>query len=253
MAVEFRGDLIERPAPAAAPVVVRASGIRRQFGDRTVLGGLDLEVSQGEFVALLGASGCGKSTLLRILAGLDDEADGQVTVHGGAAVVFQEPRLLPWKRVAANVRLGLTGPDREARTEAALADVGLTDRANAWPGTLSGGEAQRVALARALVRNPSVLLLDEPFAALDALTRLRMQNMLRRLYEQRHLTVVLVTHDVDEALVLADRAVVLEAGHIADEVDVPLTRPRHRDDPRVATLRRHLLTRLGVPDELDSD
>jgi sulfonate transport system ATP-binding protein len=252
MAVEFRGDLIERPAPSAAPVVVQANGIRRRFGERTVLGGVNLDVSRGEFVALLGASGCGKSTLLRILAGLDDEADGKVSVDGGAAVVFQEPRLLPWKRVSANVRLGLTGPDREARTDAALADVGLTDRADAWPGTLSGGEAQRVALARALVRNPSVLLLDEPFAALDALTRLRMQNMLRRLYEQRHLTVVLVTHDVDEALVLADRAVVLETGRIADEVAVPLARPRHRDDPRVADLRRHLLTRLGVSDELDA-
>ena len=270
MAVQLRGDLTrptatapeaapkapQAPTPAAAvtqPAVVTATGIRRSFGNRTVLDGVDLTVRRGEFVALLGASGCGKSTLLRALAGLDDEAEGEVTVDGGAAVVFQEPRLLPWKRVAANVRLGLTGPDREARTSAALAEVGLTDRAEAWPGTLSGGEAQRVALARALVREPSVLLLDEPFAALDALTRLRMQNLLRRLYEQRHLTVVLVTHDVDEALVLSDRAVVLEAGGIADEVDVPLARPRHRDDPRVVQLRRHLLTRLGVPDELDAD
>jgi sulfonate transport system ATP-binding protein len=258
VASQLRGNLIDKaagaePEPALPPTVVSAVGVSRRFGQRTVLDDIDLTVRRGEFVALLGASGCGKSTLLRILAGLDDDAEGRIEIDGGSAVVFQEPRLLPWKRVAANVRLGLSGADRGDRAEAALADVGLADRAAAWPVTLSGGEAQRVALARALVRDPSVLLLDEPFAALDALTRLRMQNMLRRLYEQRELTVVLVTHDVDEALLLADRTVVLEDGRAGDVFPIDLPRPRHRDDPRVGDLRRRLLTRLGVSDELTAD
>jgi sulfonate transport system ATP-binding protein len=168
-------------------------------------------------------------------------------------VVFQEPRLLPWKRVAANVRLGLDGADGATRVASALESVGLGERADAWPSTLSGGEAQRVALARALVREPSVLLLDEPFAALDALTRLRMQNLLRHIYEQRHLTVLFVTHDVDEALLLADRAVVLDRGTVTEELVVDLPRPRRREDPHVVGLRRRLLDRLGVPDELTAE
>jgi sulfonate transport system ATP-binding protein len=260
VASQLRGDLIDNidaaaagPDSAPASTVLSATGVSRRFGQRTVLDGIDLTVSRGEFVALLGASGCGKSTLLRILAGLDDEAEGQISIDGGSAVVFQEPRLLPWKRVAANVHLGLAGADRGPRAAAALADVGLGDRAAAWPATLSGGEAQRVALARALVRDPSVLLLDEPFAALDALTRLRMQNLVRRLYEERHLTLVLVTHDVDEALLLADRVVVIEGGVIGDTFPIDLPRPRHRDDHSVVDLRRRLLTRLGVPDELTAD
>jgi sulfonate transport system ATP-binding protein len=262
VASQLRGNVIEAQRPvdgvavadaAPAPIVVEASGIRRRFEDREVLGGLDLSVRQGEFVTLLGASGCGKSTLLRVLAGLDEDADGDVRIEGGTSVVFQEPRLLPWKRVSANVRLGLDGPDRAARVAAALDSVGLRERADAWPATLSGGEAQRVALARALVREPSVLLLDEPFAALDALTRLRMQNLLRRIYEQRDLTVLFVTHDVDEALLLADRAVVLDGGVVAEELAVDLPRPRRRDDPHVSQLRRALLDRLGVPDELTAD
>jgi sulfonate transport system ATP-binding protein len=257
MASQLHGDLIEAPQVTTVarnePPVVRASGVRRRFGTRTVLDSVDLEVGRREVVALLGASGCGKSTLLRILAGLDDDAEGSVGVDGGRGVVFQEPRLLPWKRVQANVRLGLDGPDAAGRATSALADVGLAERASAYPGTLSGGEAQRVALARALVRNPSVLLLDEPFAALDALTRLRMQNLLRRLYEQRDLAVVLVTHDVDEALLLADRVVVLENGRIAESLVVDLTRPRHRDAAAVVALRRRLLGRLGVADELSAD
>lgn len=186
----------------------RVRGLTRRFEANSppVLDGLDLDISPGEFVALLGASGSGKTTLLRTLAGLDPApADAVVDVPQPAAVVFQQPLLLPWKNVWQNVALGLGGGDPRGRAESALREVGLGHRTDVWPGTLSGGEAQRAALARALVRAPSLLLLDEPFAALDALTRLKMHDLVLELWEQHRPATLLVTHDVDEAVALADR------------------------------------------------
>ncbi|TCC00604.1 ABC transporter ATP-binding protein [Micromonospora zingiberis] len=227
--------------------VLTATGVRRQFGASTVLAGVRLNIAPGEVVALLGGSGSGKSTLLRVLAGLDQEATGQIVLRGTTAVVFQEHRLLPWKRVADNVALGLSGPDVTDRVARALAEVGLAERHRAWPAELSGGQAQRVAVARALIREPDLLLLDEPFGALDALTRLRMQGLLRRLRAEHGFAALLVTHDVDEALLLADRLLVLEHGVIAEELAVPLGPTRTPDDPAFGALRRRLLDRLGVP------
>ncbi|GIF04341.1 ABC transporter ATP-binding protein [Actinoplanes siamensis] len=225
--------------------VVVAARISRSFGATRVLDGVDLTVAKGEVVALLGGSGSGKSTLLRILAGLDPEAGGESTVPARRAVVFQEHRLLPWKRVVDNVGLGIRDPG--ARSADALAEVGLADRARAWPAELSGGQAQRVAFARALAREPEVLLLDEPFGALDALTRLRMQELFGRLRARHGFAALLVTHDVDEALLLSDRALVLAGGRIAAEVPVGLPYPRVPDAPGFARLRRRLLDLLGVP------
>jgi sulfonate transport system ATP-binding protein len=226
-------------------MIVSAGDVRRSFGATRVLEGVDLTVGDGEVVALLGGSGSGKSTLLRILAGLDSSATGSVSLPPRHAVVFQEHRLLPWKRVLDNVALGVPG-DRSSSL-AALREVDLADKARAWPAELSGGQAQRVAFARALARKPEVLLLDEPFGALDALTRLRMQQLFGRLRDRHGFGALLVTHDVDEALLLADRALVLSGGRIAAEVPVPLTRPRAPDDPGFGELRRRLLDLLGVP------
>ncbi|MGN9913843.1 ABC transporter ATP-binding protein [Phytohabitans sp. LJ34] len=234
---------------AARPAgdLVTATGVRRAFGDAAVLDGVDLTIGPGEVVALLGGSGSGKTTLLRILAGLDSDATGDWQVRGSLAVVFQEHRLLPWKRVADNVALGVTGPDARRRTAAALAEVGLAGRERSWPAELSGGQAQRVAVARALVREPDLLLLDEPFGALDALTRLRMQALFGRLRAEHGFAALLVTHDVEEALLLADRTLVLDGGRVVDDAPVPLAHPRAPDDPGFGALRRHLLDRLGVP------
>jgi sulfonate transport system ATP-binding protein len=225
--------------------VVRASGVQRSFGAARVLDGVDLSIGAGEVVALLGGSGSGKSTLLRILAGLDPDAAGVIEVPREHAVVFQEHRLLPWKRVIDNVRLGVPGP--ASRSVAALAEVGLADRARSWPAELSGGQAQRVAFARALAREPRVLLLDEPFGALDALTRLKMQELFGRLRSRHGFAALLVTHDVEEALLLADRALVLDGGRIVADLAVPLEHPRAPDDPGFGQLRRRLLELLGVP------
>jgi sulfonate transport system ATP-binding protein len=238
-------------APAAAgplPAGVTASvrGLRRSFGDRLVLDGLDLDIHSGEFVAMIGRSGSGKSTLLRALAGLDEDVSGSLAVSGPVAVAFQEPRLVPWKRVLANVALGLRDPSPSQVAAAALAEVGLSERASAWPRTLSGGEAQRASLARALVRSPSLLLLDEPFSALDALTRISMHRLVLSLWERHRPAVLLVTHDVDEALALADRVLVLGDGKIAYSASISLPRPRHRDHPSLIALRLELLTELGV-------
>ncbi|WP_433175228.1 ABC transporter ATP-binding protein [Actinoallomurus sp. CA-150999] len=226
--------------------VASVRDLTRVFGERIVIDGLDIDIERGEFVALLGRSGSGKSTLLRALAGLDPEATGALTVDGTVAVAFQEPRLLPWKRVIDNVALGLDRPEEAAY--AALEEVGLAGLAKAWPLTLSGGEAQRASLARALVREPDLLLLDEPFSALDALTRITMHRLVLDLWtEKERLSVLLVTHDVDEALRLADRVLVLGEGRIAYETRVDVARPRSAGD--LIELRTELLGRLGVKED----
>lgn len=227
---------------------VRTRALTRGFAGRVVLDGVDLEIAPGEFVALLGRSGSGKSTLLRALADLDDgvAGSGELRVPAERAVVFQDSRLLPWARVLDNVVLGLDGPDARRRGAAALAEVGLAGRERAWPSELSGGEQQRVALARSLVREPALLLADEPFGALDALTRIRMHGLLRELCDRHRPAVLLVTHDVDEAVVLADRVVVLEAGRIVADRPVALDRPRTLRDPAFVAHREFLLGALGV-------
>ncbi|WP_313954391.1 ABC transporter ATP-binding protein [Frankia sp. CpI1-P] len=209
--------------------------------------GLDLRVQAGEFLCLLGPSGCGKTTLLRTLAGLDAADAGEVDVPTQVAIVFQEPRLLPWKRVDFNVRFGVAGT-RGARAQAlaALEEVGLADHADAWPGTLSGGQAQRVALARALVREPHLLLLDEPFAALDALTRIRMQALVRELVDRHRPATVLVTHDVEEAILLGDRVLVMAEGRIVRDSDTTGITRDAADAVALDVLRRDLLRELGV-------
>ncbi|MFI6519396.1 ABC transporter ATP-binding protein [Spirillospora sp. NPDC050679] len=232
-------------APPAAEVAVRVTGLRKAFGDKAVLDGIDLEIRRGEFFALLGPSGTGKTTLLRVLAGLERPDGGTVLAAPRRTTVYQEPRLVQSRRVLANVTLGLPRSAREAGRRA-LAEVGLAGHERAWPATLSGGEAQRAALARALVRDPQVLLLDEPFAALDALTRLQMQDLVAELCARHRPAVVLVTHDVDEALRLADRVAVLRDGAFAADRTVSLPRPHDRDDPAVVELRRSLLAELGV-------
>ncbi|AVH25615.1 sulfonate ABC transporter ATP-binding protein [Nocardia cyriacigeorgica] len=213
-----------------------------------VLDGLDLDIARGEFVALLGRSGSGKSTLLRALAELDDgvPGSGELSVPAEKAVVFQDSRLLPWTRVLDNVTLGLTGPGAADRGRDALAEVGLAGREKAWPRELSGGEQQRVALARSLVRAPALLLADEPFGALDALTRIRMHVLLRELCAKHTPAVLLVTHDVDEAVSLADRVLVLEAGRIVLDRRIDLEHPRRHSDPAFARYREELLGGLGV-------
>jgi sulfonate transport system ATP-binding protein len=227
----------------------RVAGLSRSFGDRRILNGLDLDIAPGEFMALIGRSGSGKSTLLRALAGLDQAVTGELTVEGPVAVAFQEPRLVPWKRVWANVSLGLRVPGQRRAAEDALAEVGLAERADAWPLTLSGGEAQRASLARALIRQPRLLLLDEPFGALDALTRIAMHRLVLRLWAHHEPAVLLVTHDVDEALALADRVLVLAGGRITYSGRVTLPRPRDRDHPDLTNLRTRLLSELGVTPE----
>jgi sulfonate transport system ATP-binding protein len=234
---------------------VRVSGLTRGYAGRAVLDGIGLEIAAGEFVALVGRSGSGKSTLLRALAGLDAGVTGSGELHvptgnSGAsarvAMVFQDSRLLPWARVLGNVILGLAGADARDRGRAALAEVGLAGRERAWPSELSGGEQQRVALARSLVREPELLLADEPFGALDALTRIRMHALLRELCQRHRPAVLLVTHDVDEAVLLADRVLVLERGRIVTDRRIKLDQPRTHRDPEFPTHRESLLTALGV-------
>jgi len=214
----------------------------RSYEGKRVLDGLSLDIRPGEFVALLGRSGSGKSTLLRALAGLDHDVTGSGEVHvpEKVSVVFQDSRLLPWKHVLDNVVLGLSAPDPKALGRKALAEVGLTGRETAWPNELSGGEQQRVALARSLVHDPELLLADEPFGALDALTRIRMHDLLRRLCDLHKPAVLLVTHDVDEAIELADRIVILEQGRLLTEKTVPLAKGERTQ------LRLDLLGHLGI-------
>ncbi|MEV5650977.1 ATP-binding cassette domain-containing protein [Nocardia sp. NPDC052254] len=226
---------------------VRLEGLRKAFGDKVVLDGVDLTIRRGEFVVLLGPSGTGKTTLLRLLTGLEAPDAGQVLVPAVRTTVHQEPRLIPSKRVLANVTVGQRRSKqiRDAGARA-LAEVGLDGKARQWPATLSGGEAQRAALARALVREPELLLLDEPFAALDALTRLQMQDLVGDLVDRHRPAVLMVTHDVDEAVRLADRILVLDRGRFTVDIDIELARPRDRTDPDALRHRANLLAELGV-------
>ena len=221
------------------------------------LGGVSLEVALGEIVAVIGGSGCGKSTLLRAIAGLDPASEGTVILdaerigapHEKIGIIFQEPRLLPWLKVADNVGFGLNNrpkAERAERVAAALRRVGLADKAAVWPRELSGGQAQRVAIARALVPRPEVLLLDEPFSALDAFTRTDLQDHLLDLWADAKPTLIVVTHDVDEAIVLADRIMVMcpRPGRIFDEIGVDLPRPRDRQSAAFDFVKRRVLAAL---------
>jgi sulfonate transport system ATP-binding protein len=245
-----------RPKDVAAPAsvgeaVAEVRDHHRSYGSTQVLRGVDLTVRRGEFVALLGRSGSGKSTLLRSLAGLDPAAGTEVSVTGRTAVAFQEPRLLPWRSVERNVELALLNTVRDGsrpeKVSSALAEVSLSEKASVWPGSLSGGQAQRVSLARALVSEPDLMLLDEPFSALDALTRIEMHALVTQLWERHQPAILLVTHDVDEAIALADRVLVLDEGRIAREWEVPVRRTsRSQENHQIAQLREQVLGALGV-------
>lgn len=224
---------VRNPRRGAA---VDAHRLSKRYGAREVLSQVDLKIAPGEFVAIVGRSGCGKSTLLRLLAGLEESTEGGITLDGDAGgryqsdvrIMFQDSRLLPWKRVLDNVALGLEGDAVRDRALQALTQVGLADRANEWPAVLSGGQRQRVALARALVHTPRLLLLDEPLGALDALTRIEMHGLIERLWLRHGFTALLVTHDVTEAVALADRVVLVEDHRIVLDERVTLSRPRAR-------------------------
>jgi sulfonate transport system ATP-binding protein len=233
------------------PLTIR--GLRKSFGDNEVLRGIDLHVPAGQFVAIVGRSGCGKSTLLRLIAGLETIDAGSIgfgeeTRAEDVRVMFQEPRLLPWARVLSNVEVGLgrdrSTSDAQARADRALTEVGLDDKRDQWPAVLSGGQKQRVALARALVSNPRVLAFDEPLGALDALTRISMQRLLERVWRDQAFTAILVTHDVAEAVALADRVLVIEDGRIAHDVHVDIPRPRRRGSADLAALEGSILSNL---------
>src|SRR3954471_14669483 len=228
-------------------------GLRKSFGDNEVLRGIDLHIPAGQSVAIVGRSGCGKSTLLRLIAGLETITAGTISLGEDARpedvrVMFQEPRLLPWARVLSNVEVGLgrerNSPDAQARAESALVEVGLTDKRTQWPAVLSGGQKQRVALARALVSRPRVLAFDEPLGALDALTRISMQRLLERVWLDQGFTAIMVTHDVAEAVTLADRVLLIEDGEIALDLRVDLPRARERGSVEVAKLEGEILRHL---------
>jgi sulfonate transport system ATP-binding protein len=234
---------------AGRGVGLRLRALSKSFSGRTVLHDIDLDIEPGEFVAIVGRSGCGKSTLLRLVAQLDGASGGEVVYeHEGSGepeirIMFQDARLLPWKRVQANVALGLP---KQAAPQAlnALRQVGLDQRAGEWPAVLSGGQRQRVALARALVHDPQLLLLDEPLGALDALTRIEMQALIESLWRERGFTALLVTHDVQEAIALADRVLLIEDGHVALDQRIELARPRSRGQAQFAALEEAILARV---------
>jgi len=249
-------------APRAEGLAVEVRGVAKAYGKRRVLEAIDLRIAPGEFVAIVGRSGCGKSTLLRLVAALEHADTGEVALDGAALaqhredvrIMFQDARLLPWKRVVDNIALGLPGPDGQRRAREALAQVGLAERADDWPAVLSGGQRQRVALARALVHRPRLLLLDEPLGALDALTRIEMQQLIESLWRTHGFTALLVTHDVSEAVALADRVVLIEDHRIALDERVALGRPRSRGQAAFAALEDRLLQRvLREPARPDGD
>ena len=251
-----RGAAVSR----GLPLTIRA--LRKSFGENEVLRGIDLHIPAGQFVAIVGRSGCGKSTLLRLVAGLETIDAGTISFGEQARpedvrVMFQEPRLLPWARVLSNVEVGL-GRDRassnaQIRAEKALTEVGLDDKRGQWPAVLSGGQKQRVALARALVSDPRVLAFDEPLGALDALTRISMQRLLERVWHDQTFTAILVTHDVSEAVALADRVLIIEDGRIAHDVAVDIPRPRRRGSADLAALEGSILRELLLSADETSD
>lgn len=240
----------QQPPRNASGIALSMHGLNKTFGQLQVLRALDLEVPAGQFIAVVGRSGCGKSTLLRLLAGLDQPTSGELLAAGqplkdnrDTRLMFQDARLLPWKKVIDNVGLGLTGNWRERALEA-LAAVGLSDKADQWPATLSGGQKQRVALARALIHQPRLLLLDEPLGALDALTRIEMQQLIEKLWRQHGFTVLLVTHDVAEAVAVADRVILIEQGRIGLDLTVDVARPRSHGSFQLAELESRVLERV---------
>ena len=247
---------INSPTQAPQGVRLQVRGVDKRYGTRTVLHRADLTIEPGQFVAIVGRSGCGKSTLLRLVAGLESASAGTIRIdgadiHGLSAdtrIMFQDSRLLPWKRVADNVALGLP-PARRGAAADVLARVGLGDRLTEWPARLSGGQRQRVALARALVHNPRLLLLDEPLGALDALTRIEMHRLIEGLWRSSGFTALLVTHDVQEAVALADRVILIEDGQIALDQRIDLPRPRSHGDAAFAAIEKRILDRvLQKPD-----
>lgn len=245
----------QQPPNLRQGIPLAVQGLKKSFGDRQVLKGIDLHIPAGQFVAIVGRSGCGKSTLMRLLAGLDQPSGGELLAgtaplqdaRENTRLMFQEARLLPWKKVIDNVGLGLKG-DWRPKALKALEEVGLAERANDWPAALSGGQKQRVALARALIHQPRLLLLDEPLGALDALTRIEMQHLIERLWRQHGFTVLLVTHDVSEAVAIADRVILIEDGEVGLDLTVELPRPRVRGSHRLAALETEVLNRvLALP------
>lgn len=238
----------------ASGAAVSVRDLAKSFGARVVLRALSLEIARGLFICIVGRSGCGKTTLLRIVAGLErpDRGEVRISCPGGdsskegrcdARLMFQDARLLPWKSVADNVRLGMSNAALPA-VQAALRDVGLQDRAADWPAALSGGQRQRVALARALVHRPQLLLLDEPLGALDALTRIEMHALIERLWLESGFTTLLVTHDVQEAIALADRIIVIDDGAIVFDEVVNLPRPRIRGSREFAAMEQAVLNEV---------
>ncbi|MBB3311807.1 sulfonate transport system ATP-binding protein [Rhizobium sp. BK196] len=255
--VEAAEYIEHRPTTAGeGAAAITLSGLEKSFGVNRVLRGINLHIPAGQFVAVIGKSGCGKSTLLRILMGLDEPTAGELRFEGAdgsetepnARIVFQEPRLLPWLNVADNVAVGLgEGIDKKRALEeakAVLGEVQLAEKTGEWPARLSGGQRQRVALARALVSKPGILALDEPLGALDALTRISMQQLLNRVWRELGCTTVLVTHDVSEAVHLADRVIVLEEGRIALDLAIPYPHPRRHGNPALAELEGRLLSAI---------
>ena len=245
----------QQPPRLRQGIPLAINALQKSFGSRQVLRDINLHIPAGQFVAVVGRSGCGKSTLMRLLAGLDHPSGGQLlagsaplqAVHDDTRLMFQEARLLPWKKIIDNVGLGLKG-DWRPKAFKALEEVGLAERANEWPAALSGGQKQRVALARALIHKPRLLLLDEPLGALDALTRIDMQHLIDRLWRQHGFTVLLVTHDVSEAVAIADRVILIEDGEVGLDLTVELQRPRLRGSQRLAALETEVLNRvLALP------
>jgi sulfonate transport system ATP-binding protein len=253
MNVALMDRVLDTEFPGSADgALVALHNVQKSFGATRVLHGIDLTIPPGQFVAIVGRSGCGKSTLLRLIAGLDQPTGGSIMIDGQATgwrgsvrLMFQEPRLLPWQRVLANVEVGLPKTsDRRERARDVLAQVGLSERENDWPSVLSGGQKQRVALARALASHPRLLAFDEPLGALDALTRIEMQDLIERVWQEKGFSAIVVTHDVTEAVALADRILLLDEGQVAMDVTVDLPRPRRRGDPAAAAIEGRILDRL---------
>ncbi|MEN9687476.1 MAG: hypothetical protein RL381_488 [Actinomycetota bacterium] len=256
MSTTYAEAVIHKTDAANVSLKNLSKSFTRRGKELAVINDINLEINSGEVIALLGPSGCGKSTLLRLIAGLEKPSSGEVTIDARrivglderCSIVFQEPRLLPWRTILQNVELGLRGEKDNGKAAQLLAEVGLGEFLQCLPRQISGGMAQRVALSRALISEPSVLLLDEPLAALDALTRLQMQDLLSQVVEKTGVTIVLVTHDIDEALYLADRVVVLgERGTgVKATFDINLPHPRDRKDAAVASVRTELYKIFGI-------